>query len=289
MASGLNTYSQVSSIAQAMQEDATLIARTTPLMTQLVQVFSDMGGGNERKNYEYSDNTAQSIGESDDLTSTVFEPSLLTTLTPGEIGLQYFVTDKRAASELPENIVRDGAADLGAAAADKIESDLLSDMQSFTGGTIGASGTTLTWGHCLAAIARARKALKNQTIPLVMVLHEYQWFDVAKAASIAADTSMAQAPQFSNDITLNYYRGRVANTAIFVTANSGMESGTDAYGGVFPRSALAFDVRRDIRIEPERDASRRGTEYNMSALYAHGVWYAKYGVQIISDITAPSS
>ena len=285
----LNTYSQVSSIAQAMQEDATLIARTTPLMTALVSVFNDMGGGNERKFYEYSDNSADSIGESDDLTSTAFEPSLLATLTPGEIGKQYFVTDKRAASELPEQIISAGAADLGAMAADKIESDLLGDIQSFTAGTIGASGTTLTWGHCLAAIAQARNALKNQTIPLVMVLHEYQWFDVAKAASIAADTSLAQAPQFSNDITLNYYRGRAANTAIFVTANSGMVSGTDAYGGVFPRNAIAYDVRRDIRVEAERDASRRGTEYNMSALYAHGVWQAKYGVQIVSDITAPTS
>jgi hypothetical protein len=285
----LNTYAEVSSIANAMQEDATLIARTTPLMSQLVTVFTDMGGGNERKGYEYSDNSADEIGESDDLTSTAFEPALLATLTPIEIGKQYFITDKRAASMLPENIVTDGARDLGAMAADKIEGDLLGDMQSFTGGAIGASGTTLTWGHCMAAISRCRVAMKNQTIPLVMVLHEYQWFDIAKAASIAATTSLAQAPQFSNDITLNYYRGRAANTAIFVTANSGMVSGTDAYGGVFPRSALAYDVRRQMRIEGERDASRRGAEFNMSALYAHGVWQAKYGVQIISDITAPSS
>jgi hypothetical protein len=285
----LNTFAQVSSIANAMQEDATLIARTTPLMTQLVTVFNDMSGGNDRKGYEYSNNSADEIGEADDLTSTAFEPSLLATLTPIEIGKQYFISDKRAQSMLPENIVQDGAADLGAMAADKIESDLLGDMQSFTGGTIGASGTTLTWGHVMAAISRARTAMKNQTVPLVCVLHEYQWFDIAKAASIAASTSLAQAPQFSNDITLNYYRAFAANTAIFVTANSGMVSGTDAYGGVFPRSALAYDVRRQIRIEGERDASRRGAEFNMSAMYAHGVWQAKYGVQIVSDITAPTS
>lgn len=289
MTTGLNTYDHISSIAQSMQENAELIARTTPLMRQLVSVFTDMGGGNSRKMYQYSSNSAQTIGEADDLTSTVFEPALLATLTPGEIGLQYFVTDQRAASDLPENIIVDGSRDLGAAAADKIEGDLLADMQSFTAGTIGASGTTLTWGHLLAGIAQCRNAIKSQVIPLVAVLHEYQWFDIAKAASIAGATSMAQAPQFTNDITLNYYRGRVANTLIFVTANSGMVSGTDAYGGVFPANALALDMRRDIRIEPERDASRRGTEYNMSALYAHGVWHAEYGVQILSDITAPTS
>ena len=42
--------------------------------------------------------------------------------------------------------------------------------------------------------------------------------------------------------------------------------------------ALALDMRRAPRLEPERDASRRGYELNLSAVYAHGVWRPKFGV-----------
>jgi hypothetical protein len=58
--------------------------------------------------------------------------------------------------------------------------------------------------------------------------------------------------------------------------------------GIFSPLALALDVRRAPRIEPERDASRRATELNLSSVYAHGVWRPKYGVQLISDASTPS-
>jgi hypothetical protein len=68
-----------------------------------------------------------------------------------------------------------------------------------------------------------------------------------------------------------------------------VDSGVDFTGGVFPREALALDWRRAIRVEAERDASRRGTELNMSGVYAHGVWRATLGVQMLFDATAPSA
>ena len=66
-------------------------------------------------------------------------------------------------------------------------------------------------------------------------------------------------------------------------------SGTDFTGGVFPRSALAIDWRRGIRVEPQRDASRRGTEFNMSAVYAHGIWRPALGIEMYFDASAPTS
>jgi hypothetical protein len=64
---------------------------------------------------------------------------------------------------------------------------------------------------------------------------------------------------------------------------------SDFTGGIFPKDAIAMDWRRPVRVEPQRDASRRGTEYNMSAVYAHGVWRAGLGVKMIFDATAPTS
>lgn len=56
---------------------------------------------------------------------------------------------------------------------------------------------------------------------------------------------------------------------------------------VFTRDALALDMRRGLRIEPERDASLRSTELNGTMIFAHGIWRPARGVLIHSDVTAP--
>lgn len=62
-----------------------------------------------------------------------------------------------------------------------------------------------------------------------------------------------------------------------------------AVGGLFTPDAIAFDVRRSLFLEPERDASARAWELNASAIYATGVWRSAHGVQILADNTAPNS
>lgn len=286
----LNTYADVSAIANAMQENAFFVIRETAQMQNYVRMYNDMQGLNPRKGYQYNQASASSVAETDDLTSAAFTPSLLSTLTPGEIGLQFFVTDVRAESELPENIIRDGAVELGLAASDKVETDIVSDFASLTGGTIGTAGSTITWSYVAAAIAKARNANKSVGVPLVAVLHGYQWAVLAKAASIAGAT-LAQAPGFTQAVTTQVPLGQVATfmgVPIMQTFQA-PDSSDDFTGAVFPRDALAMDWRRAVRIEAQRDASRRGTEYNMSAVYAHGVWRPALGVKMIFDATAPTS
>ena len=284
----LNTYEAVSSLAQNIQEDATFIVREAAIMQNLVTVFTDAKGNNPRKGYKYNQGTAKSIGESDDLTSDAFEPSDDQTLTPGEIGEQFFITDLRIDSELPGSIRNDAATELGFAAADKVETDLLGDLASLTGGTIGAAGTVITWGYLAAAIARARYVNKSKVIPLAAVIHEYQWAVLAKSASIAGATSLAQAPGVTEEITRTGKMAMFMGVPIYSVAAT-PDSNDDFTGGVFPKKALALDWRRPIRVEPERDASRRGWELNMTAVYAHGVWKPTFGIKMVFDATAPTS
>ena len=70
-------------------------------MPRLVMVFNDRMGLNPRIGYQYNNGTAKDIGEADDLTSDAFTPSADQTLTPSEIGEQFFITDVRAESEAP--------------------------------------------------------------------------------------------------------------------------------------------------------------------------------------------
>jgi hypothetical protein len=284
----INTFADVSAIAQAVQEDAVFIDRDTNFMADIVTVYRDRTGMNKRENYQYNSATAKDIGEADDMTSEAFTPSKLNELTPGEIGLQFFLTDARLESDTPENIRTDAAQELGFAARDKIEGDLLGEFANLTGGTIGAAGTVITWGYVFAAATVARAQMKNRGVPLNCVLHEYQWHVLAKATSVAGIT-LASVPDKLVGPGGAWYVGSAANINFYATTNLTIDGDGDATGGMFARPAIALDFRRPIRVEPERDASRRGWELNMSAVYAHGIWRPTYGVQMIFDAAVPAS
>jgi hypothetical protein len=290
MAASMNTWANISSIAQDIQEDAIFLERHMNLMGGLVRTYRDASGLNDRKSYQYGQASVSQIAETDDLASQAFTPTALSTLTPYEYGAQFFITDSRIESDSPDDIRNDGALELGLAMAEKAETDLLALFGSLTGGTIGAAGTTLTWGHVAAAIARARVSIKSQAMPLAVVLHEYQYFNLGKAASIAGSSNaITNNEKFIDPILLRWYRGTFAGADIFVTTNtSQIDASDDFKGAAFARDAIAIDWRRSPRIEPERDASRRGYELNLSAVYAKGVWRPTFGVQIIADASAPS-
>jgi len=286
----LNLYSDLSGIAQNLQDGAIFVLRESGQMQSVVRNFRDAKGGNPRVGYKYNQGTAQAIGEADDLTSSAFTPSADQTLTPAEIGLQFFITDLRADSDAPEDIIRDGITELGYAANDKVESDLIGDIASLTGGTVGAAGTTITWGHVAAAIARARNANKSNSVPLAAVLHAYQVSVLAKTASVAGASALPQAPGFTEEVSRKGIRPRFEFMGVPIyQVFASPDASDDFTGGVFPKDALAIDWRRAIRVRPERDESRRGAEFNMSAVYAHGIWRPTRGVQLIADASAPSS
>jgi len=285
----INQWSDVSAIANAMQDDAIFIIRQTALMPSLVTVLTDATGMNPRKGYKYGSGTISQVSDGDDLASQAFTPALDQTLTPYEYGMQYFVTDARAESELPESIMTDATRDLSFAAVDKIETLLCGDMASLTGGTVGTAGTAITWGYVSAAIARARNANKSNSVPLSVVIHVYQAAVLAKSASIAGATTVAAtgvADQVTRQgITQAFTFMGVPVYQVFASP----DANDDFTGGVFPREALALDWRRPVRIVPQRDESRRGTEFNMSLVIAHGVWRPDRGVKMVFDATAPTS
>ena len=97
---------------------------------------------------------------------------------------------------------------------------------------------------------------------------------------------MAQSSDLSNAVTAGWTGLSFMGVPIYqsyVTA-----AGTAVYGGVFPREAIAIDWRRPIRVEAQRDASRRGIEFNMSAVFAAGVWRPELGVKFCFDASAPT-
>lgn len=61
-----------------------------------------------------------------------------------------------------------------------------------------------------------------------------------------------------------------------------------AVAGVFTREAIAFDLRRGYRLEPDRDPSARKTELNATMVYAHGGWRPARGVRVYTTAVTPT-
>ena len=280
----LNTYSDISSFLNTVFEDAMFVARDNNLMAQLVTVYNDRQGMAVRKNSEYGTATISAIAETDDLTSQAFTPSLLSTLTPAEVGAQYFMTDQRLESDI-FGVRSDAANELGFAMAQKIEKDLLGNFTSLTGGTIGTAGSAMTWSYFYAMLTALRA--QNGPAPYAFVCRPEQWHYLGKA--VAPGATVTNSPAIQDSIVGRFYVGSVSGVDIYVSSNIAKDASDDAYCAMFNPQAIALDIRRAPRLEPERDASRRGWELNLSAVYAHGVWRPKFGVKGIFDAALPTS
>ena len=283
MAVNYNVAGDIASYVNTIYEDALLVLRDNMLAASLVMNYSDRSGTATRSLEEYGTATINQVSDADDLSSQAFTPSNLSTLTPVEYGAQFLITDLRAETD-PFPVSQQAATELGMAMADKIDVSVFSNFSSLTGGTVGASGSAISWDYVFGMMGhlRAQKAPK----PWNLVLHPYQWYILGAAASVAG--TRTNAPEYLlQSVAENFYVQSTSGINIFITTNVPV-SGTDAYAALFSPAALAFDLRRAPRLERERDASRRAWELNFTSVFGHGVWRPKFGVQGIFDNSAPS-
>lgn len=280
----LNPSSDITAYINTIYQGALLVDRDNTFMPSVVRNFTDRTGVAVRDNSQYGGATMNQIGETDDLVGQAFTPASIATLTPVEFGAQYFITDTRRESD-PFPVAGDAATDLGLAMATKVETSLMGHFNAFTGGTIGASGSACTWSYILAmeSVLRTKKA----PYPYVLVLSPAQWYPLGKAASVASAAVNNTPESLREAVNSTFFVRQAAGISIFVSTNV-ETSGTDAYAGMFSRDALAYDLRRAPRLEPERDASRRGIELNLTSVFAHGVWRPTFGICGIFDNTAPT-
>lgn len=266
--------------------DALTVFRANNVMSNLVTVMTDRTGDEARSLPGYNQLTAGSIAEATDIDTPVeLTKTNISTLYVNEAYSYSFLTDRRRETDT-QNALADCSVELGASMADKVETDLLGNFSSFTGGTVNTGGgTALTWGHLLAA----RTALKATKVPgpYIAVIHENAWHQLAKAVG-PANATVSNAPESLREgVKSSWYVGTYGDISIFTTAN--ITAGTLVTQGVFNPSAIALDWRRAPRLEKQRDASRRGDELILTSKYAQGVWRPKAGCQLKSDASLPSS
>lgn len=163
------------------------------------------------------------------------------------------------------------------------------DLGGATGGTYklninGEITADIAYDAVEAAITTAINALPSVTAGDIVVDTD--------APPTGYDFTLTTAVNLiSTELTVHIYTDSL--TGYTEVPHVTKTSDGDGYytGGMWNRNALAFDVRRALRIESERDASLRQTEWNSTMIYAHGVWRPNWGVNFSSQATlaAPSA
>ncbi len=281
-----STYALISDVLPAIWEAALDYAKAGFIMPSLVKTFTDYNGMVTRNVSEYVETgVTDNLGEVADLTTTAFDRALLTTLTPKEIGKQFIITDRRVDTDT-EDVFADAARDIGYVMGKKLEQDLLGVFPSFTLTPVGAKASAFDMGKVMAA--RAILEANNVPGPYTLVLHPYQYLDIYNTfTALASPASLS----VRDEISRSYYVTQYADLTIAVSNLPTITTdgdGTWATAALFSRDAIALDIRRGFRIEPERNASLRSTELNATMIYAVGAWRPTWGIEIWSDATTPA-
>jgi N4-gp56 family major capsid protein len=202
-------------------------------------------------------------------------------LTVAEVGLTAQISDL-AIMASSTNVVADIGRLFGEAIARKMDSDLLSNVASFSAGVGGAS-TTATAALIFQAIAKLRAQGYDTSNDCAIVLHPNVAYDVA---STLTSTFAAPASAVGNSALENGFMGMLGGVPVYQSSlvnNTGTAG--DYNGVVFHKDALGLAMMQDIRIESQREATKRGFDIVGSAIYGHGILYNAAGVYAQFDST----
>ena len=193
------------------------------------------------------------------------------TLTVSEVGLTAQISDL-AIMASASNVVADIGRLFGEAIARKMDADLLAKFDTFSG-YVGGVATTATPALIFQAIAKLRSAGYDTANDCAIVLHPNVAYDVA---STLTSTFAAPASMVGNDALRNGFMGMLGGVPVYQSSlvgatSAGGGSSGDYACGIFHKDALGLAMMQDIRIESQREATKRGFDIVGSAIYGHGI------------------
>ena len=197
------------------------------------------------------------------------------TLTVSEVGLTAQISDL-AMMASASNVVADIGRLFGEAIARKMDSDILSNVSSLNAGVGGAS-TAATPALIFQAIAKLRSQGYDTSNDCAIVLHPNVAYDIA---STLTSTFAAPASQIGNDALRNGFMGTLGGVPVYQSSLVNVAGGAagDYNSVLFHRDAFGLALMQDIRIESQREATKRGFDIVGSAIYGHGILYNAAGV-----------
>ena len=190
------------------------------------------------------------------------------TLTVSEVGLTAQISDLVMMASA-SNVVADIGRLFGEAIARKMDSDILSNVGSLSAG-VGGAAIPATPALIFKAIAKLRAQGYDTSNDCAIVLHPNVAYDIA---STLTSTFAAPASQIGNDALRNGFMGTLGGVPVYQSSLVNVAGGAagDYNSVLFHRDAFGLALMQDIRIESQREATKRGFDIVGSAIYGHGI------------------
>lgn len=270
------TSTSLANLLPKIVAEALFVASEQSIMRGLVKNFVlPQGSGKTIDVPIYPVQTADPLTEGTDLSNTEIVPTKAT-LTVAEVGLMTVVTDL-AMRTSSSNVIADVGRLFGDAIARKIDIDLMTLFAGFST-VVGGATVTAQVKHIFEAAARLKAlGISND---VACVLHPMVAYDIKAEINSAAYAGSDKM----NEAMRTGFLGTLSGIPVFESGNVPYTTG-DSVGGLFHRNALGLALLQDIAIEPQRDASLRGTELVGTATYGVGELYDGYGVAMSFDST----
>lgn len=225
--------------------------------------------------------SATDLTEGTDMTNSAVNPTSVT-CAADEAGLMITLTDMLVNADIHGG-VEAYAAQLGAAVGTKIESDLAAEFADFSN-SVGTTTVNLTETQFLEAIYLLEAGVAQGDIMAFM--HPIQIHDlrVDIATSAGAVWGASAGPNALVTRMGSFYGvPTIGSTQCALVA-----ADADRQGAMMPvgeRCGIVYVNKRPIYVEPERDASKRGTELVCAAVYGDECanTAANGGIKIVSD------
>jgi N4-gp56 family major capsid protein len=247
--------------------EALFVASEKSIMRGLVRNYTIAPGQGKTVTVPiYPKQTAASLTEGTAPAFTAISTNGVT-LTVSEVGLTAQISDL-AMMASSSNVVSDIGRLFGEAIARKMDSDILSNVSSLSAGVGGAS-TTATPALLFQAIAKLRAQGYDTSNDCAIVLHPNVAYDIA---STLTSTFAAPASQIGNDALRNGFMGTLGGVPVYQSSLVNNTGTAGDYNSVlFHRDAFGLAMMQDIRIESQREATKRGFDIVGSAIYGHGI------------------
>ena len=227
--------------------------------------------------------TASDLTDGTDLTANTAFNTTSITMSAAERGAKVTLTDL-AKETAQEDVAAAIGRQLGEAMVNKVDGEIAALFPSFSN-RVGAAGDGITAETIFKAVGQLRS--QNARGQVFVVLHPFQAMDLKIQLAGAGNTNMANPPRVGNTVLTSGVVGSIGGAIILESNNVGKDtndstSGTGNFVGcAFTQDAIGYMIKRNIRVESQRDASLRADEIVGSMAYATAELFDEYGVGVL--------
>ena len=291
MPTGSTTTDALQDSLPTVKSEARIVREHEGVMQQLVDKYTlGKNIGNTWEEVSLAQLTAQTITETTELDNPQQLSDALFQVTPTDIGLCTFITDRVAARISKNSYARTGSLVQNAIERKK-DLDGITVLDGATTSLCG-TGTTLSSGYIRAAVSRIQTDANEPGIPpFRCVLHGYGVKDIEDEL-LAGVGTYPVGEGLTARVFAEGFKGMIGQAQVYIDGNITVDSTPDAKGGVFSQQAIVLIQGRAPRIYTKFDPALGGGgnylyHYDEYAYGERSVGNWLY--EIFHDATAPTS